>query len=172
MWALDVQNVQHLMLFYRTWGIKMKNNVIIVLSILSVLFLSGCTSSTAPDCSDSDAKDSVFNIANKSLFNVLKISEGTFHGVARNYGMIFNEDLFEEISLSLENIRIVDINEKLGSFNCEANLVATVGDENQSVPISYSSELTNGGKDFYVQLYDFTPTEHGRLLSVLMEKKE
>jgi len=106
----------------------------IILFFASSFLFVGC-SNEAPSCADSDAKDLVIQIANGELIKSLGKTKA------------------ESIDLTLENIITKDINEKVGSFKCAADLKMTGTGGSKSIPITYTSELANDGDDFYVNVY-------------------
>ena len=106
----------------------------IILFFASSFLFIGC-SNEAPNCADSDTKDLVIQIA-----------EGEF---VKSLG----KKAADSLTLSLENIITKDINEKVGSFECAADLKMTGPGGTESAPITYTSELANDGDDFYVNVY-------------------
>lgn len=96
--------------------------------------LTAC-SNEAPSCSDSQTTDLVMEIA--------------FDHIESTYGVEFKNG----VKLSVESIRTTDINEKLGSFSCAADLMFETPDISDSVPIEYTSENADGGESYYVNVY-------------------
>jgi len=106
-----------------------------VLFFMATSLMFVACSNEAPNCTDSDTKDLVIQIANGEL--------------VKNIG----ESRAKTIELSLETIITKDVNEKVGSYKCSANLKMTGPGGSNSIPITYTSELANDGEDFYVNVY-------------------
>jgi hypothetical protein len=106
----------------------------IILFLASSFLFIGC-SNEAPNCSDSDTKDLVIQIAKGEFVKSL------------------GKKSADSLTLSLENIRTKDVNEKVGSFECAADLKMKGPGGSESAPITYTSELANDGDDFYVNVY-------------------
>lgn len=144
-----------------------KTKLIFVSFILIVL--TGCAEK-APDCADIKTSNLVKEIVSKSLKETLEKQGGELKILAASYGLKF-DDNFGGIKFSLDNIRIVDINEKIGKFSCSASLVSTLGNGRSEVPISYTSELADNGEKQYVEISGIDHETKGRILSVMMSKK-
>ena len=99
-----------------------------------MLFVTAC-SSEAPNCTDSDTTDLVIEIANNELIKSL------------------GKEAANTIEMSVDNIRTTDVNEKVGSFECAADLTFKGPRGSNSIPINYTSELANDGDEFYVNVY-------------------
>jgi len=108
-------------------------NKIILFFASSILFI-GC-SNEAPNCSDSDTTDLVIEIANKELVKSL------------------GEEKTKSIKLSVETIRTKKVNKEVGSFECAADLKIEGPNGSNSLPITYTSELTDDGDSFYVNVF-------------------
>lgn len=59
----------------------------------------------------------------------------------------------KSISLKLVDIRTTAMDEKLGKYTCAADLEITGSGGSKKLPVQYTSELTDGGKQFYVTVY-------------------
>jgi len=105
----------------------------ILFLVTSLMFIS--CSNEAPNCTSSETKDLV-----------IQIVEGEF---VKSLG----KKSADSLTLSLENIRTKDVNEKVGSFECAADLKMTGPGGSESAPITYTSELANDGDEFYVNVY-------------------
>ena len=112
----------------------MKTLNTIVISAISLVLFTGCNDE-APNCSDSLTTDLVIEIANEEIVKSIGQSNA------------------EKIKLSVESIRTTDKNEKVGSFECAADLKVEGPNGSNSAPITYTSELADGGDNFYVQVY-------------------
>ena len=104
--------------------------------ILLLVFpiLSAC-SGAAPDCADKRTVDAVIRIAKQKI-------------TSQN-----GPDALNGITLNVVNIRTTDTNEKLGSYACAADFDITGRGISKRLPIRYTSELADGGKNFYVTVY-------------------
>ncbi|MDX8411886.1 MAG: hypothetical protein R8K46_08495 [Mariprofundaceae bacterium] len=101
---------------------------------LAALVISAC-SQPAPDCADEQVVDTVIRIA---------------------WQQIENRDAqksLDNLSLKLVDVRTTGMDERLGKSVCAANLVFTAPAGSTKVPIQYTSELANGGKQFFVTVY-------------------
>jgi hypothetical protein len=105
----------------------------VIMFLATSFFLVGC-SDKAPDCSDSDTTDLVVQIANEQLVK------------------LFGKEKAKLIKLSVETIRTTNVNEKVGSYECAADLRMTGENGSKTIPITYTSELADDGDSFYVNV--------------------
>lgn len=135
--------------------------------LLFILILTGCKGTSAPECSSEDAKKTVTTILEDGLLESLSQAEQQFKYYAKSNNIEFKSELFEEIEFSLVNIRTTEINEKLGSFQCKAEISAKFNNTIENKPITFTSEQTDGGKGYYIQVMNIPKEDQGVLLSVL-----
>jgi len=102
--------------------------------ILSFAF-SGCTGGT-PKCGDSDTKDLVIQIAKNEL---------------KKQGM---GSLISKLKFEVDAIRTTKHNKDVDSYQCAAEF-KMIGDQIKTVPITYTVESIDNGKEFYVNVYGF-----------------
>jgi hypothetical protein len=147
----------------------MIKNQFALISIIAIA-LTGCATK-APDCSDSRTVDLVIGIENDALEGSFELMGNFLKQLAESQGYKFDNN-FKSIKLSLDSIRTVDHDDKLGKFSCSAHLVATAGKENSEVAVSYTSELadSNGETKQYVEASELSSEEQGKLFSALMSK--
>ena len=107
---------------------------LIVTTIFVSSALTACSQSV-PTCSDSDTTELVIEISNGEL--------------AKSIG----QEGANKIKLSVEAIRTTDTNEKTGAHSCAANLAFSGPKGNDSIPITYTVEMTDNGKEFYVNVF-------------------
>jgi hypothetical protein len=100
-----------------------------------VLPLLAACSTTAPDCMDERTQSTVLEIVRQ------KIAAQSSEAAAK------------KISLSLMNIRTTELNETLGKYTCAADLEFRNPRKSRKLPITYTSELSDGGKNFYVTVH-------------------
>lgn len=96
--------------------------------------MAGC-GNEAPNCTDPETKKLVIEIANSELKKEI------------------SADIVDSVKLSVKNVRTTDVNEKVGSFECAADLIFTGPGGVETLPITYTSELVDGGDNFYVNVY-------------------
>ncbi|NAW69445.1 hypothetical protein CAG54_12955 [Vibrio sp. V27_P1S3P104] len=108
----------------------------IILALPLVFLLGGCSPSV-PKCGDSETTDLIKQIANDEMINQL----------GSNAGKMF--------SYSVNAIRTTDKNDKTGAFECAAQLEIHARNTGNSseIPITYTVEMTDNGKEFYVNVY-------------------
>ena len=104
------------------------------IAVITLALLGAC-SSTAPKCSDSRTTDTAMEIVQKKFAGQI------------------GEDAVKQLGLKLINIRTTGLDEKLGKYTCAADLEISGPRGSKSVPIRYTSELTDDGKSFYVTVY-------------------
>lgn len=92
---------------------------------------------STPNCSDSNTVSLVIQISKDEL-------------ISQDPRL---KSVFENNVLSLDTIRTTDINEKVDSYTCAANLVMSANGQKKSIPITYTSESTDNGDSFYVNVY-------------------
>lgn len=105
-----------------------------IMGMIIVGALSGC-SDTAPKCSDSETQDLVIEISKEEL--------------AKQAG----KQVADSVTLKLSAIRTTDYNEKTGSQQCVADLELKGQGGTKSIEITYKTELTDDGDEFYVTVY-------------------
>ena len=141
------------------------------LFLISVLFaavISGCTN-YAPDCSDPQTKNLVTQIVGESLTKILSEDTDFFQMVANSKNMVFHNTI-KQIKLSLTYPITIDKNNDTGAYVCKGTVEAEAYGKTESVPISYTSEITDSGNNFYVTVADLPERKQGILLTVLMTK--
>ncbi len=111
---------------------KMLAIVLIVMFVGSVL--SGCSNS-APKCSDSETIELVEQI--------------TLQKIAETYG----QDTANGMEISVDAIRTTESNDKTGAQQCAAQLTFKGPIGEKSFDITYKSEKTDKGDEFYVTVY-------------------
>lgn len=105
--------------------------------VLSLIALLGGCSNSVPKCGDSETTDLVKQIANDEMISQLGAESA------------------ELFSYSVNAIRTTDENDKTGAFECAAQLeihASSTGESNE-LPITYTVEVTDDGKEFYVDVY-------------------
>jgi hypothetical protein len=140
-------------------------------SILMIaIALTGCATKT-PNCSDSRTVNLVLGIENDSLKDSFELLGNFLKQLAESQGNKLDSN-FGHMKLSLDDIRTVDSDDKLGKFTCSASLVAKGGANKSEIPISFTSELadSSGEKKQYVQATELSSEDQGELFSVLMSK--
>ncbi|KAF0206106.1 MAG: hypothetical protein FD173_420 [Gallionellaceae bacterium] len=145
----------------------MINSRIILVSLIAIS-VSACSSST-PGCDDGKTKKLVLEITDTTLKSSFQNFGEMVQKMATSMGLQFDNN-YEHLTLSLDDIRTKDINEKTGKIICTANLISTSGNESESVEIAYSSELANNGEKHYVQVGGFSNDKQGKLLGALAHK--
>ncbi len=101
---------------------------------LTALAVSACTP-TAPECADDQAVDTVLKIVRQ------KIAEQS------------GKEALNQLGLKLTAIRTTEFDEKLGRYTCAADLEVTGPGGSKTIPVRYTSELADGGKNFYISVY-------------------
>lgn len=113
----------------------MKKILYTTLLSASSLLLTGC-GNNVPKCSDKDTTDLVKQISNDEMVNQM------------------GKDFAAKISYNVEAIRTTDENEKTGAFECAADLKITASNGiSNKLPITYTVEGTDDGKQFYVNVF-------------------
>lgn len=105
-------------------------------SICAVLVIAGCTKQV-PKCNDTESLELVKQIANTEMANQLGLEAS---------------NLF---SYSLGFIRTQSTDDETGAHECAAELyikASNTGDTN-TLPITYTVELTDDGKEIYVNVF-------------------
>ena len=113
----------------------MKKVLCVSVLAASTLLLAGCGKSV-PKCGDEDTINLVKQISNDEMINQM------------------GKDFAAQISYAVESIRTTDENDKTGAFECAADLkvIAKNGNTNK-LPITYTVEATDDGKQFYVNVF-------------------
>ena len=98
--------------------------------------LIGC-SGEIPKCGDEEATELVLKIVNQTLENQV------------------GKELAAMFKFKLSAIRTTDKNDKVGSYNCAAQLTTNSISTNTSseAPITYTIESTDDGKEFYINVF-------------------
>ena len=106
--------------------------------------LVGCDKK-APGCSDEETKKLVLQIAREKLDEEHPIVYQNYYGVTP-----------AEAVLSLEDIRVQEIDKDTGACSCAANLVTSAPGKGAigKKAIGYKSELTDKDGGFYVTVYN------------------
>ena len=108
---------------------------IILPAIAATVFLAGCSQSV-PKCGDAESVNLVKQIADREM--------------AKQLGA----DAAEFFSYEVEAIRTTSTNEQTGAHECAADLkVKGKNGVDSSLPITYTVEKTDDGKQFYVQVF-------------------
>ena len=109
---------------------------IIPVMMLSVISISGCSKST-PACGDTETVDLVKQIADREMSNQLGATTAKL------------------FSYVVTAIRTKDTNEKTGAHECAAQLGITASSTGQTkeIPITYTVEMADNGKEFYVNVF-------------------
>lgn len=103
--------------------------------LLPFFMLLAACKTEAPNCSDKETQDLVKKIARDEI---------TKYGV--------NSKL---IKMEIENIRTLDKNNNTGAYSCAADFIIYIKNSRKSYPITYTSELMDNKKEFYVMVYGF-----------------
>ncbi len=113
----------------------MKKALILSCTVMA-LAITGCSDSV-PKCGDAETVDLVKQIADEEMGNQV------------------GKEMAKLFSYSVEGIRTTDTNEKTGAFECAADLSLTASNTGQtnSMPITYTVELTDDGEQFYVNVF-------------------
>lgn len=106
---------------------------IISMSISSVLFLS--FSEKTPKCNDVETRTLVIEITKEEL---------------SKQGL---ESILSEFILTVEDIRTSSYNKDIGKYECVANLIMKNNSQQKSVPISYTSQVSDDSNSFYVEVF-------------------
>lgn len=108
----------------------------VVPALLSTLVIAGCSPSV-PKCGDEETIDLVKEIADEEMANQL------------------GAQMAKLFSYKVSAIRTTNVNEKTGAYECAAQLTVTASNTGQSsdLPITYTVELTDDKKEFYVTVY-------------------
>ena len=94
-------------------------------SILMIaIALTGCATKT-PNCSDSRTVNLVLGIESDSLKDSFELMGNFLKQLAESQGNKLDGN-FSDMKLSLDNIRTVDSDDKLGKFTCSASVDSTV----------------------------------------------
>jgi hypothetical protein len=126
---------------------KRKYCLLIFIFLLST-FLIGCDNE-APECNADETKALVIKIAKEKLDKSI--------GVMVQTGLISKAD-YEKTSFVVKNIRTKNLNKDTGTYSCAADFDIVSDIPNlggRTVPITYTSELLEGGENFYVTVQGF-----------------
>ncbi|HCH49353.1 MAG TPA: hypothetical protein DEV59_01395 [Proteus sp.] len=99
-----------------------------------VLPLVGCDNGT-PNCDSSEAKDLVVDITKDEL---------------RDQKM---GSLIDQIKIKVESVRTREHDAKRDTYSCAADLSFEGQGGKNSIPITYTIESTDDGKQFYVNVF-------------------
>lgn len=105
-------------------------------SICAVLVIAGCTK-PVPKCNDTESVELVKQIADKEMANQLGLEASKL------------------FSYSLGAIRTQSTDSDTGAHECAAELyikASNTGDSN-TLPITYTVELTDDGKEIYINVF-------------------
>ncbi|EBB5475899.1 hypothetical protein FHA82_07290 [Salmonella enterica] len=126
----------------------MKRTMLLVL--IAAGLLAGCGEKT-PECNSNDAKNLVVDIAHKQIkkqFEQLRNSQMSEMVPGNTDSLI----------LKVINVRTLNHNSSLDTYQCAANLQMTMTDEKSklpnttSIPITYNIQKTDDGGQFYINV--------------------
>lgn len=132
---------------YKMSGQEIKT---ILLCFACIVFISACKNNDkkvlndvpkAPDCNDSRVKENVLSISKEAIKT----------GLRQRFES--QKTCNEGFEYGINNVRTTNINKDIGKFECAADLVLNHNSEESKIPITYSSELSDGGKNFYVTVF-------------------
>lgn len=108
----------------------------IAISVFVALALTGCTKSV-PKCNDVEPVNLVKQIADREMGNQL------------------GQEAAKLFSYSVNAIRTQSTDSKTGAHECaaELNITASNTGVTNTIPITYTVELTDDGKEIYVNVY-------------------
>jgi hypothetical protein len=108
----------------------------IACTVFVALAITGCTKSV-PKCNDEQSVDLVKLIADREMGNQL------------------GQEAAELFSYSVDSIRTQSTDSKTGAHECAAELDITASNTGvtNTIPITYTVELTDDGKEIYVNVY-------------------
>ena len=109
--------------------------IVYVGAALVIIATLGACSQSAPKCSDSETVQLVKEITRDEMVSQL------------------GQEVSDSIKLEVGAIRTTDFNEKTGSQECAAQLSMTGPGGTETADITYTSEKTDAGKEFYVTVY-------------------
>lgn len=127
-----------------SWKIKLP--ITLILAVISLSF-AGCAKS-APDCNAKKTKDLVIQIAKDEFSKLSAIARAAYGETAA----ASIESLLKSTNYDVINIRTTNFNKEIGKYECAADLKTTNKEGEKINPITYTSELVDGGKDFYVSV--------------------
>jgi hypothetical protein len=138
-----------------------------LLTIVIAALICACSMKEAPDCASDKTKNLAFKIINEQVGKAYQEMKTTLSNVAAQHGAKLQGDP-SSIKYSLKNTRVIEKNKDTGNFKCTGTLVAELNEENFEVPLFYTSELVDGGKDFYVEIRGLTEYKIGEIIGSLM----
>lgn len=106
-----------------------------IFSVLAIAVTVSACGQSAPKCSDQATTDLVKEISRDELVSQL------------------GQEVSDSIKLKVEAIRTTDFNEKVGSQECAAQLTMSGPGGSESLDITYTSEKTDDGEEFYVTVF-------------------
>lgn len=112
----------------------------IALGLVAAILLAGCAKK-APDCNEKRTKDLVIEISKEEINKQLK--------------MLYDPktvEIMNQAVLEVVNVRTTNFNKETGTYECAADLKITGTKGTNNLPITYISELADGGKNFYVSV--------------------
>lgn len=118
-----------------------QKQVVLIISLIVGLFPFGCTKK-APSCAEKETKVLVIQIARDELVTQM----------GRSFGTVAAEET-KKIGLDVINVRTTNFNKEVGKYECAADLEMTGEGKTSSLPITYTSELADGGKKHFVSVY-------------------
>lgn len=112
----------------------MKHSIIPV--AVMAFAIAGCSQSV-PKCGDKETTDLVKQIANREMGNQL------------------GAEVAKMFTYTVSAIRTTSTNEQTGAHECAAQLGVTASNTGQTneLPITYTVEMTDNGKEFYVNVF-------------------
>lgn len=105
----------------------------VLLPVLATLAFVGCSNGT-PKCADTETKDLVVEIAKDEL---------------KEAGM---EELISRLNFEVDAIRTTKHNKDVDSYECAADF-KMIGEQTETLSITYTVESTDDTDEFYVTVY-------------------
>ncbi len=141
-----------------------------LLAILISVTLSACSMKEAPDCASDKTKNLIFKIANEQITKVYSDNKIALENLAAQYGAKVQGDP-SSIKYSVIGTRVIEKNKDTGNYKCTGTFVAEGKGGKFEMPIDYTSEMVDGGKDFYVGIRGLTEYKIGELLGHVLITK-
>lgn len=107
----------------------------ISLTVISIVLILSACSQSVPKCSDTETTDLVKEIAAEEMANQL------------------GAEAAKMFTYSVQTIRTTSTNKQTGAHECAAELQINANNgESKKLPITYTVELTDDGKQFFVNI--------------------
>lgn len=113
--------------------ILMKKSLVIIVALLSTV-MAGC-GPKVPTCNDIQTTDLVVNIAKDELIKQI------------------GQEPTNLLNLAVTAIRTTETNSKTGAHQCAGQLEISGPGGTNAVPITYTVEMTDDGKQFFVNVF-------------------